>query len=578
MSATSNYTISGAGDVAQISTDGNGKYTLKGGFNEVATNSLCLLGDSITAQLGDVPTSFGADNKTILTITVVSDRILVTTTAAHGYSEGANVRLAGMGSGHILSNRRFNINLNDATSFFLANTFASSYSDPVTASAGSVSLDSAYSNYSFYTVANFLLGHPFYPIYNNAIAGRVSSQVAANLKSECLDLKTRWVAVMVGLNDYSTGIPSATTIENLQYIYKQCLNNGSRVIAFTITPQTTMTTGGNGNLMAVNKWIRDFCETTSGMFLVDAHAIFLDPTSTDGVARAGLTYDTTHPDSDGAWWIGKAIADVVQSHINVESHPIWGNQTLTNNALTNGKCTGTGGTPGTGVTGSVATGWTVGSRSSANVTATARKQQGIAKQWVASTAYAVGDVVIPVPETGYYYVCTTAGTSGAAAPAFGTSTWGTFADNTVTWTTIPKTNDTYNTEWQFIDVTASAGTTEYIQFLQTITLPTNASLAVGDVIRAQARLKFIDSNWKNFHLRIRAITGSSATISNAWDFGKQSFRDADKLTDSGFSGHLMTPDWTIPAGTVTMQLIIELGLAAGQRIRALITDCAVMKV
>ena len=339
-----------------------------------------------------------------------------------------------------------------------------------------------------------------------------------------------------------------------------------------------MTTGGNGNLMAVNKWIRDFCEATPGMLLVDAHAVMLDPTSADGAARAGLTYDTTHPDSDGAWWIGKLLADTVRPYVKPEPRPIWGNQTLTNNALTNGKMTGTGGTAGSGVSGTVAAGWTMGNRSSASVTATVRKQQGMAKQWLASTAYAVGDVVIPVPETGYHYVCTTAGTSGASAPSFGATRWGTFADSTVTWTTIPQVTDGINTEWQFIDVTASAGTTEYIQLYQTLTLPTNAALAVGDLIRAQARLRFIDSSWKNFYLKVRAINGSAATIANAWDMGKQSFRDTDKLIDTGFDGLLMTPEWAIPAGTVTMQFVIELGLAGGQRIRALITDAAVVKV
>ena len=567
-----------AAGLAQLVTDGAGSISMLGGFNELAANSLCIIGDSISAQMHDVPTSFGADNKTILAITVSGDQIIVETTAAHGYAENANVRLAGIASAHPLSNRRFDIGIIDATKFYLKNVKPSDFTGSVTGSAGSVSLDAAFSNYSFHSVANFLLGHAFHPIYNRAIAGRVSAQVLADLKKDCLDFRTRWVECMIGLNDYSTGIAAATTIANLQSIYSQCLANGSRVIAFTVTPQTTMTAGGNGNLMAVNKWIRDFCEATPGMVLIDAHSVLLDPTSADGVARAGLTYDTTHPDSDGAWWIGKLMADTLRPFVKPEPRPIWGNQTLTNNALTNGKCTGTTGTTGAGVTGSVATSWTVGSRSSANVTATARKQQGVAKQWVASTAYAVGDVAIPPIETGFYYVCTTAGTSGASAPTFGTTRWGTTADNTVTWTAIPQTTDGYNTEWQFIDVSASAGTTEYIQFSQTITLPTNATLAVGDIVRAQARLRFIDSSWKNFHLRLRAINGSAATIANAWDMGKQSFRDADKLIDTAFDGLLVTPDWAIPSGTVTMQFIVEIGLAAGQRVRALVTDCAVMKV
>lgn len=575
------YDLDGPADnlrLAHIVTTDAGSSSVLGGFNEIAANSLCIIGDSISAQMHDVPTSFGANSVSIASIVASGDQIIVETTGAHGYSDGANVRLAGIATAHPLSNRRFDIGIIDSTHFYLKGVKPSDYSSSIAGSAGTATLDAAYSNYSLHAVANFLLCHAFAPIYNNAIAGRVSSQVLANLQAECLDLRTRWVSVMVGLNDYATGVPSATTIDNLRSIYTQCLANGSRIIAFTVTPQTTMTTGGNGNLMAVNKWIRDFCEATPGMLLVDAHGVMLDPSSADGVARAGITYDSTHPDSDGAWWIGKLLADTVRPYVKPEPRPIWGNQTLTNNALANGKCTGTGGTAGTGVSGTVAASWSVGQRSSANVTATVRKQQGMAKQWLASTAYSVGDVVMPVPDTGYHYVCTTAGTSGASAPSFGTTRWGTFADNTVTWTTIPQVTNGINTEWQFIDVTASAGTTEYIQMYQTLTLPTNATLAVGALVRAQARLRFIDSSWKNFHLRLRAINGSAATIGNAWDMGKQSFRDADKLIDTGFDGLLMTPDWVIPAGTVTMQYIIEIGVASGQRVRAMVTDAAVMQV
>lgn len=63
--------------------------------------------------------------------------------------------------------------------------------------------------------------------------------------------------------------------------------------------------------------------------------------------------------------------------------------------------------------------------------------------WSASTAYVVGDLVKPTSHNGYYYECTTAGTSGASEPTWDTTVGGTTSDNTVTWTTreIPKGND-----------------------------------------------------------------------------------------------------------------------------------------
>lgn len=55
--------------------------------------------------------------------------------------------------------------------------------------------------------------------------------------------------------------------------------------------------------------------------------------------------------------------------------------------------------------------------------------------WVASTAYNLGDYIIPTASNGYQYKCTTAGTSGTTEPTWGTTPGGTTADNgTLVWT------------------------------------------------------------------------------------------------------------------------------------------------
>jgi len=56
----------------------------------------------------------------------------------------------------------------------------------------------------------------------------------------------------------------------------------------------------------------------------------------------------------------------------------------------------------------------------------------IKTRWQASRAYGLGDKVIPAAPNGHYYQCTTAGTSGAAAPTWPAS--GTVSDGTVVWT------------------------------------------------------------------------------------------------------------------------------------------------
>lgn len=54
--------------------------------------------------------------------------------------------------------------------------------------------------------------------------------------------------------------------------------------------------------------------------------------------------------------------------------------------------------------------------------------------WVALTAYSVGDIVKPATRDGNEYVCTVAGTSGASEPTFVTTVGGETVDATVTWT------------------------------------------------------------------------------------------------------------------------------------------------
>lgn len=58
---------------------------------------------------------------------------------------------------------------------------------------------------------------------------------------------------------------------------------------------------------------------------------------------------------------------------------------------------------------------------------------------VDSTAYAVGALVKPATENGFYYECTVAGTSDSSEPTMPTRQDETVTDGTVTWKTVPDT-------------------------------------------------------------------------------------------------------------------------------------------
>ena len=57
-----------------------------------------------------------------------------------------------------------------------------------------------------------------------------------------------------------------------------------------------------------------------------------------------------------------------------------------------------------------------------------------AASWTSGTVYLKGALVSASPDNGMYYLCTTAGTSGGGAPAWGTVVGGTTTDNTAVWT------------------------------------------------------------------------------------------------------------------------------------------------
>src|SRR4051794_21477774 len=65
-------------------------------------------------------------------------------------------------------------------------------------------------------------------------------------------------------------------------------------------------------------------------------------------------------------------------------------------------------------------------------------------QWLPTTPYGLGTVVVPSNANGFQYRCTTAGTSAAAAPAWNTGSGSTTADGTVVWTQFGATGVAFN--------------------------------------------------------------------------------------------------------------------------------------
>jgi Pectate lyase superfamily protein len=73
------------------------------------------------------------------------------------------------------------------------------------------------------------------------------------------------------------------------------------------------------------------------------------------------------------------------------------------------------------------------------------------RPWSGPSAFSSGTLVSPQPANGYYYKCTTAGTSGATQPAFPTTIGATVNDGSVVWTcagTASASSSLWSLAWQ----------------------------------------------------------------------------------------------------------------------------------
>lgn len=105
-------------------------------------------------------------------------------------------------------------------------------------------------------------------------------------------------------------------------------------------------------------------------------------------------------------------------------------------------------------------------------------------EWVASTAYALGETVEPTVDNGFRYKVTTAGTSAAAEPTWPTSGIGsTVTDGTVVWALAAATHET--TEIKLASTSAGLAGATGGAALQ---IGTSLSSGVGNAVEVNMRV------------------------------------------------------------------------------------------
>lgn len=203
---------------------------------------------------------------------------------------------------------------------------------------------------------------------NFGVSGDTTALVLARF-DPILAASPDWAIVMIGTNDVNNdAISAATTIANLETIYTRLQAIGTKIIAIPILPRTFSSSARRLKSMTVSTWIRNYNRNypdREQIIVVDPSKYWLDSTSATGDNLASVSHDNLHPNVAGAYYIGKALWEVLQPyapppipHVYQSAADLYdATANLRGNLLTNGMLNGSGGTQTVG-TGTLATNWT----------------------------------------------------------------------------------------------------------------------------------------------------------------------------------------------------------------------------
>jgi len=231
-----------------------------------------------------------------------------------------------------------------------------------------------YNNHGWWVHALYRLKCPLSVASVAAVSGQTSSQILARFDSTVAVHKPDEVWAIIGQNNLGDADGGVQCIADLRAYAAKCRDIGATLRLGTVTPRAagSMTAGVKAAILRINAEIRTMGEQRLCV-VFDAFSAIVDPASADGAARAGMQYDTLHPNSRGAYYIGfeaaKRSPDLYDNVIAPSSNA---DSRLTNatskQLVANPKCSGTGGTVGTGGSGACAASWSLNRQSGAALT------------------------------------------------------------------------------------------------------------------------------------------------------------------------------------------------------------------
>lgn len=191
--------------------------------------------------------------------------------------------------------------------------------DSITAQCSSST--SGHENYGYAFWMNFLSRQRFRfsHAWNFGVGGDTTTMILARLTTPLRSTPSTFV-LLAGTNDRGSAAMTADqTITNLNDIISAFISVGKRVVLVPPLPRGDTTYTSNrlsgtqlANHMRVYRWCLEQAARPS-VSVADPWIYWAVPGSATGDATLGYTHDGLHPNTLGAFYIGQAIADVLET-------------------------------------------------------------------------------------------------------------------------------------------------------------------------------------------------------------------------------------------------------------------------